>query len=101
MNYFSLAELGFIVGLSGAMLPGPMSAYAISIVLKSKMTNVFLMVLGHIFIEAVMVILLLLGLKQIIGSKIMLNILTIAGGGGLVLMGLYFFKSRPSKNIFV
>ena len=93
-----MAALGFIVGLSGAMLPGPMSAYAISIALKSNITNVLLMVLGHIFIEAVTVILLLLGLKQIIGSKIIFNMLSIVGAGGVMLMGLYIFlRTRQIK----
>ena len=91
MNYFSLAALGFIVGLSGAMLPGPMSVYAISIALKTKLTRILFLVLGHIFIEAAMVALLLLGLRQILGSKIVFNTLTILGGGGIILMGLYIF----------
>lgn len=86
-----MAVLGFIVGLSGAMLPGPMSAYAISIALRRKSTHVLLIVVGHIFVEAVMVVLLLLGLRQILGSKILFNIFAILGGGGIILMGLLIF----------
>lgn len=101
MGYFALVAIGFIVGLSGAMLPGPMSVYVISIALKSKVTNVLWIVLGHIFIEAVMVVLLLLGLKQIIGSKVVFNVLTILGAGVIILMGLYIFFRASQMKLYL
>ena len=97
-----MGVLGFIVGLSGAMLPGPMSVYAISTALKSKITHVLFLVLGHIFIEAITVVLLLLGLRQLLGSRIISDILTFLGGSGIMSMGLYIFlnagKTRLSLN---
>ena len=92
--------MGFIVGLSGAMLPGPMSVYAISIALTKKWTQVLLVVSGHILIEAVTVLLLLLGLKQILGARILLNILAIVGAGGVTAMGLFIFLNAGRARLF-
>jgi threonine/homoserine/homoserine lactone efflux protein len=98
MSYFGLAMIGFIVGLSGAILPGPMLVYAVSEVLRGRRASALLIVLGHIFVEAVMVALLLLGLKQIIGSKIIFNILTILGAGVIISMGMHiFFRASQMK----
>lgn len=102
MNYFILGIIGFIVGLSGAMLPGPMLAYAISSVLQGGTKNIILIVLGHIFIEVVMIVLILLGLKQLIGSKTVFTILSIMGGAMLIIMGLHIIfrasRIRLSMN---
>lgn len=99
MDYFSLGVVGFVVGLSGAMLPGPLLAYTISRVLKGRIRDTLLIVLGHIFIEAVMVVLLLLGLKQTIGSKVVHNVLSVLGGGVLVLMGLHIILKTPQLKV--
>lgn len=80
------------------MLPGPMLIYAISKVLQTGAISIILIVLGHIFIEAVMVILILLGLKQIIGSAVLYNVLSMLGAGVLVLMGMnIFFRASQMK----
>ncbi len=101
MNYFALAVLGFIVGLSGAMLPGPMLAYSISSVLQGRFRNVILIVLGHMSIEAVMVVLILLGLKQLVGSKIVFNVVSILGAVVLILMGLHIILKANQTNLIV
>jgi len=98
MNYISLGIIGFIVGLSGAMLPGPMLVYTISEVLRGKKTSALFIVLGHIFIESVMIVLLLAGLKQIVGSKTVHNVLSVLGAGVLILMGLHIiFRAKQMK----
>lgn len=98
MDYLALGIIGFVVGLSGAMLPGPMLVYTISKVLEGKKTSVLFIVLGHIFIEAVMIVLLLLGLRQMISSKVIYNAVAILGAGVFILMGLHIiFKSKEMK----
>ncbi|MBU1367367.1 MAG: LysE family translocator [Candidatus Omnitrophica bacterium] len=100
MNYFNLGVMGFIVGLSGAMLPGPMLVYTVSRVLQGRARNVIGIVFGHIIIEALVIILLLFGLKQIIGSKIVGNFLAIFGGGALILIGAHIiFKAGHMKIV--
>ncbi len=99
MDYFSLGVMGFVVGLSGAMLPGPLLAYTISRILKGRARDALLIVSGHIFIEAVMITLLLLGLKQAIGSKVVHNLLSVLGGGVLVLIGLHIILKTPQLKV--
>ncbi|MFC1631814.1 LysE family translocator [Candidatus Omnitrophota bacterium] len=88
MNFFSLGALGFLVGLTGAMLPGPMSAYAIASVLQGRFRNVISIVLGHILIEAAMVALILLGLKPFLASETVFNSVSIVGAAALIAIGL-------------
>lgn len=101
MNYLTLGIIGFTVGLSGAMLPGPMLAYAISSVLQGRIRNVISIVLGHIFIEAVMVILILLGLKQFIDSKIVFSAVSILGGVVLIIMGLQMIFNASWIKLYI
>jgi len=69
------------------MMPGPMLVYTISQVLEKKKESVFWIVCGHMCIEAVMIILILLGLKQLIGSKAVYNTVSLLGAVGLIFMG--------------
>ncbi|MBU0896711.1 MAG: LysE family translocator [Candidatus Omnitrophica bacterium] len=101
MNYFNLGVMGFIVGLSGAMLPGPMLVYTVSRVLQGRARNVIGIVIGHIIIEALIIILLLFGLNRIIGSKIVANFLAIFGGGALILMGVHIIYKAGQVNLAI
>lgn len=101
MNYFALGVLGFVVGLSGTMLPGSMLVYAVSSVLQGRVKNVILIVLGHMFIEAIMVILILSGLKQFIGSKMIFTAVSIVGGVALIAMGFQIISKANQMSISI
>ena len=98
MDYISLLIIGFIIGLSGAMLPGPMLIYTISKVLQGRTVSGIKIVFGHILVEVVAVVLILLGLKEIIGSKTVSTVLATIGGLALIMFGLYIiFKATHMK----
>ena len=98
MNYSSLLIIGFIVGLSGAVLPGPLLIYIISKALQGRMVNGVKIVFGHMLVEVVAIVLILLGLKEAIGSDIVSNILAIIGGLALIMVGLcIIFKATHMK----
>lgn len=99
MNYLTLGMMGFIIGLSGAMLPGPLLIYTISKVLQGRMVNGVKIVFGHILIEAVMIVLILLGLKEIIGSRFVSIILALIGGIALFAMGLYIILKAGNMKL--
>jgi threonine/homoserine/homoserine lactone efflux protein len=80
--------MGFVVGLSGAMMPGPLLVYTISRVLEKKKGSAFWIVCGHMCIESVMIVLILLGLKQLIGSKAVYNTVSLLGAAGLIFIGI-------------
>ncbi len=99
MDYISLLIIGFIVGLSGAILPGPMLVYTISKVLQGRIINGVKIVFGHMLIEAVMIVLILFGLKEIIGSRIISTILSLIGGIALFAMGLYIILKAGNMKL--
>ncbi|HJH32431.1 MAG TPA: LysE family translocator [Methanosarcinaceae archaeon] len=75
--------IGFSVGLSGALVPGPMLFATIDSSLRKGWIAGPEVVLGHAFLELIIVILIVLGMSSFIGSK---EISTISVVGGLVLI---------------
>ena len=86
------AAASFWVGVSGAMVPGPMLTVTISDSLKRGSRAGPLVVLGHIIAETALIILLVLGLGWIIGSQWMTMI--IGGVGGVMLIYIGYSSAR-------
>ncbi|BDZ70196.1 LysE family transporter [Methanobacterium petrolearium] len=92
------AVASFWVGLSGAMVPGPMLTVTISDSLKKGYKAGPLIVLGHYIAEITLMILLVLGLGWAIGSKTATMIIGGFGGLMLIYIGYVIAKSPvPSK----
>ena len=82
---FGLTSFG--VGLSGAIVPGPMLTVTISDSVKKGPIVGPQVVLGHIMTEIMMMIVILAGLGWIIGSKTAALLIGIGGGAVLIYMG--------------
>ena len=78
----------FVIGLSGAMMPGPLLALTIGQTARHGFWAGPLLTLGHGILELALVIALVLGLSQFIGGDLVTSIVGIAGGTVLVCMGL-------------
>jgi threonine/homoserine/homoserine lactone efflux protein len=89
------AFTSFLVGLSGALVPGPMLTVTISDSLKKGFIAGPLITSGHIFTELIVVLLLLFGLGWVIGSPTASIVIGILGGIVLIIMGLQIFKETP------
>ena len=90
-----LLFVGFGVGLSGAVLPGPLLAFVIfDSSRKRKITGHFVIV-GHAIWEAVIICLIALGLRSIM-IQYKVFIYTI-GGFALILMGAFMIKRRAKE----
>lgn len=87
----------FIVGLSGAMVPGPMLTVTISDSLKKGFTAGPKIVFGHIITEFSLIILIFAGLDWLIGSNTAIFIIGAIGGIIMVFMG--FQMTRSSNSI--
>jgi threonine/homoserine/homoserine lactone efflux protein len=86
----------FIVGLSGAMVPGPMLTVTISDSLKKGATAGPKIVFGHIITEFLLILLIFAGLGWLIGSDTAIFVIGAIGGLIMVLMGFQMARSSTS-----
>jgi threonine/homoserine/homoserine lactone efflux protein len=93
---FTLTSFG--VGLSGALVPGPMLTVTISDSVKKGFIAGPMVVLGHILVEIAMMIIILAGLGQIIGSQTAAFIIGTFGGLVLMLMGYNISRSKDTLS---
>ncbi len=93
------AAASFWVGLSGAMVPGPMLTVTISDSMKKGFRAGPLVVLGHVITETSLIILLVLGLGWVIGSKTVTMIIGGFGGLMLIYIGYTIAKSPVPTEI--
>ena len=82
-----IVTTSFVVGLSGALMPGPMLALTIGQTTRYGFWAGPLIVLGHGILELALVIALVFGLSHIIGNPLVLSIVGIIGGLVLIYMG--------------
>jgi threonine/homoserine/homoserine lactone efflux protein len=90
-----LAALGTVIltSLSGVMAPGPMFTVTIAKSMKSPWAGV-MVALGHAVIEVPLILLVYFGLGKFFQNEIVKLILSVAGGGMIVWMGIDLFRAR-------
>lgn len=93
---FFIFGTSFVVGLSGAMMPGPLLALNISEAARRGFWAGPLLVLGHGIVELSLVVALAWGLSQILGSTLVAGIIGVVGG--LFLMGMGFSILRRARH---
>jgi threonine/homoserine/homoserine lactone efflux protein len=87
MNVFSLFTTGFILGLTGAMAPGPLLTITIGESAKRGGIVGPMVVLGHGILELLLLILIVFGLGNILHNKIIFSTIAFLGGFILIYMG--------------
>ena len=88
---FSLTA--FVVGFSGAIVPGPMLTVSITESFRNGCKAGISVVFGHVIAETAMVVLLALGLSQVIGLKGPFVVIGMIGGAFLLFMGVNLIRS--------
>jgi threonine/homoserine/homoserine lactone efflux protein len=99
MTYLTLLFLGVTVGLSGAMLPGPLLLFTVDRVLKHDMKEGMKVVAGHAIIEAVMIALVLGGLSTFWRSQAVIRTISLLGGGALIVVGALMVRNAPRYKL--
>ena len=87
MEWLFLFGVGFSTGLSGAMIPGPLTLYTISEAFRSGHLAGLKIALGHLLLEACFIVLVVLGLRDLLSSHAFRASVSWVGGVGLVVMG--------------
>ena len=98
MNIVSNIMYSFILGLSGAMMPGPVLAVTITETLKRGFLAAVFIVCGHSLLELVTVILLSLGVGTVLNNTIAAGIIGIIGGGVLLWMTIGILKESGVRK---
>lgn len=88
----------FVVGLSGALMPGPLLTYNIQLSYKRGFWTGPQLVLGHALLEAALIIGLLCGLGSFIQLKATRITLGILGGLMLFWMGMDLIRSESRRG---
>jgi threonine/homoserine/homoserine lactone efflux protein len=88
MNLVSIFFISMGVGLSGAVMPGPLLTVTINESYRRGFIAAPLLVAGHAVLEGALIILLVLGLDRVVGNDIFFGVVGVAGGAFLFWMGL-------------
>jgi threonine/homoserine/homoserine lactone efflux protein len=88
MSLFSIFFISLGVGLSGAIMPGPLLTVTINESYRKGFMAAPLLVAGHAVLEGTLIVLLVLGLDRVLGNDIFFGVVGVAGGAFLFWMGL-------------
>lgn len=91
MNFnstFAIFVSSFIIGLSGALMPGPLLVLAVRGAARHGFRAAPLLVIGHGILEAGLVALILLGLADWLKGDLAAAVIATAGGGVLLWMAV-------------
>lgn len=92
MNITALFATAFLVGLSGAMMPGPLLTVTIAESAHRGFKAGPLIVLGHALLELALIIALLAGLSFYLKKPMVTNVISLVGGGFLIFIGLNMIR---------
>jgi threonine/homoserine/homoserine lactone efflux protein len=92
--------IAFITGFSGAMMPGPMLVLTIGQVgAYQSMDPVWFIVGGHALLEIVTVILLMVGMRHVLGRPNVRGAVSLVGGAFLAAMGVKMLLDAGSASL--
>ncbi len=83
--------IGFVIALTGALIPGPMMAFIIARTPESGPRTGTLAALGHVMVELVLLSMLALGFGLILQNFIVQSVIYLIGGVSLVALSIFTF----------
>lgn len=92
MDITALFITAFLVGLSGAMMPGPLLTVTIAESARRGFKAGPLIVLGHAILELALIIALLAGLSLYLQKPVVTTVISVVGGAFLLFMGFNMIK---------
>jgi len=88
MTIPALFSIGFVLGLTGAMAPGPLLTVTISLSAKRGGLVGPLLIVGHAILEITLVALIVFGLGSLLHNRGLFALISFLGGAVLVWMGV-------------
>ena len=99
MDLIFLLFTGVTIGISGAMIPGPLTLFTIREVLKTNRFAGLKIISGHIILEFILIAVTLFGFQKFFSSKGFLLGVSIIGGLALIIMGVVLFLHAAKMNL--
>lgn len=99
MSITALIITAFMVGLSGAMMPGPLLTATIAESTQRGFWAGPLIVLGHALLEFVLILALLAGLSTILTKDLAGLVISLAGGAFLLYLGFTMLRDTLTGRV--
>jgi len=99
MEFLFIFCAGFTIGITGAIIPGPLTFFAVTETLKTDGFAGAKAISGHIAFEALLIGLLFLGFKGFFASERFLNTVSLVGGIALAAMGMILLINSPRMKL--
>lgn len=90
---------GFSIGISGAIIPGPLTFFTVSGALRTGSKAGLKTMAGHIAVEFFLILCLYLGLREILTFPPFLSAISILGGAALMIMGIILFSGASGMTL--
>ncbi len=101
MSVTALFITAFMVGLSGAMMPGPLLTAAIAISAQRGFWAGPLIVLGHAILEFLLILALLAGLSAVITKTAVSMTISLVGGVFLLYLGFTMLRDTLAGRVSI
>lgn len=95
LGFAGLLATSFVIGLSGALMPGPLLTVVIDRAVRRGLRAGLLLVVGHGVAEAAMALALVAGLSTVLQQKAAVALIGFAGGAFLAWMGWGIVRDAP------
>jgi threonine/homoserine/homoserine lactone efflux protein len=99
MDALFLLFTGFIIGISGAIIPGPLTLFTVSQALKTDKFAGLKTITGHIIVEFAIIVLIFLGFRWVLTYEPFLFAVSIIGGLALIIMGCLLLANAPRMKL--
>jgi threonine/homoserine/homoserine lactone efflux protein len=99
LSVWGIFVSAFLIGFSGAMMPGPLLGVTIDGSLRRGYIAGPLVVLGHGILEFILIIVMAFGLKDFFSNPNISGIIGLFGGGFLAWMGYNMIRSSLKKSV--
>ncbi|MCK5450470.1 MAG: LysE family transporter [Candidatus Omnitrophica bacterium] len=90
---------GFSLGITGAMIPGPLTLFTISSTLKTNKFAGLKTISGHILVEFLIITAIILGVQNFLSNPRFLLFTSLLGGLTLIAMGTILFFHTSKTNL--
>lgn len=99
MSLIVLGLSSFLIALSGALVPGPLFTLTVSESARRGASTGPLIILGHGILEVLIVVLVLSGLSPFLTRDTTRHVVSLAGGGMLIVMGILLIRDIPKTRL--